>query len=380
MKPLRRLLAGLAAASLAFYSFDVALAAPAAGRIQPIKTVAKLRSPKAEHAVRLANARVVLADYPLIRHDFGDALEAHFGRPLHEIAEHEIDQWLLDGTAYVSAGQAAQTDVNTHIPTRHESVTAYRPTDYGRAMVFRPAPGVLIDVKGSGAKAPQQTDHANGLATLGEVIREFAYEHLVHKLFMHSGSGRRTVGHYAVIDAGFDVRFGDGRQDRAGLILRQAHARAPGDKSSLGFDATTKVEKVLRRYGITSAGAYQEQPFDSLNIQGTKDGALLDFGGFLAMPWFSKPAYHFDNAPDVTSRGKPLLAPHGDFVQPDEPHRVPFDTWGFGTSHRADPIADNPWIWSHDLARSLRDGTASRKDAEQHMHNLLDPVDRALRN
>lgn len=247
-------------------------------------------------------------------------------------------------------------------------------------MVFEVAPGVLIDVKGSGAKSPKQTDHANGLASLGEVIREFSYEQLVHKLFQHSQSGQRSVGHYAVIDAGFDVKFGDGRQDRAGLILRQAHTRAPGDKSSLGIKAAVKIEKVLRRYGITSAGAYQEEPYDALNIQGTKDGALLDFGGFLAMPWFSKPAYHFDHTPEVEPRRKPLLTPHGDFVQPDEPRRVPWKVWGFSQSGKADPIADNPWIWSHDLARGLRDGTAQRKDAEQHLHNLLDPVDAQLRN
>jgi hypothetical protein len=350
------------------------------GRILPLSQVSGLQKPRTEKAVRLANARVVLADYPLIRHDFQQPLEARFAKPLSAISEREIDEWLLDSTAYVSAAQAKQSLVNTPIPTTERSVTAFRPMDYGRAMVFQPEPGVLIDVKGSGAKRPRQTDHANGLATLGEVIREFAYEQLVHKLFVHAQSGERTVGHYAVIDAGFDVKFGDGRQDRAGLILRQAHTRAKGDKSALSIPKAMKIERVLRRYGITSAGAYQEEPYDALNIQGTRDGALLDFGGFLAMPWFEKPAYHFDHTPDVEPHRKPIFAPKQEFPQPDEAHRVPFNTWGFSMTRKADPIADNPWIWSHDLARDLANGKAQRQHAEQHLRNLLDPVEQALKN
>jgi hypothetical protein len=350
----------------------------APGRITPITSTSKLKRPKKEKVVRLANARVVLADYPLIRHDFAEALEGFHGKALHDISNDEIDGWLLEHTAYVSAAQAKQTAVNTHIPTTGMTWEAYRPHDYGRALVFKAAPGVFIDVKGSGAKAPKQTDHANGLASLGEVIREYAYEQLVNKLFLHNGSGRRTVGHYAVIDAGFDIKFGDGRQDRAGLILRQAHERAVGDKSSLGIASALKIETVLRTYGITSAGAYQNEPYDALNIQGTKDGALLDFGGFLAVPWFSKPAFHFDHTPDIEPRRQPLMKPGGFFVQPDEAHRVPFTLWGFNKTGKADPIADNPWIWSHELAAGLKDGTATRNDAEQHMRNLMGPVEEQL--
>ncbi len=353
------------------------VAAP--GRIRPLTQVRGLQKPRQEKAVKLANAKVVLADYPLIRHDFAAPLEARYGKEIARISEPEIDAWLLDSAGYISAAQAKQAQVNTAIPVHaHEVVTALRPADYGRALVFNPSPGVLIDVKGSGARSPKQTDHANGLATLGEVIREFAYEQLVHKIFRHSQSDRRTVGHYAVIDAGFDVKFGDGGQDRAGLILRQAHVRATGDKSALGIPTALKIETVLRRYGITSAGAYQHEPYDALNIQGTKDGALLDFGGFLAMPWFEKPAYHFDHTPDVEPRVKPMLKPGGRFVQPDEAHRVPFDVWGF--HGKADPINDRPWIWSHELARNLRDGVARRADVEQHYRNLMQPFELKLRN
>jgi hypothetical protein len=387
---MRLRISALAALPLLLASLAPALAAPtvvdnaprvaAAGRIQPLKVLSGLRNPRGETAVRLKDARVVLADYPLIKHDFGQALSEHYGKALKDISNDEIDAWLLDSAAYISGAQAKQQEVNSPIPSTTKQVTAYRPSDYGRAMVFRPAPGVLIDVKGSGAKSPKQTDHGNGLATLGEVIREFSYEQLVNKVFIHSKTGARTVGHYAVIDAGFDVKFGDGRTDRAGLILRQAHSRAPGDKSALSIRETDNIERTLRRYGITAAGAYQNEPYDAINLQGAKNGAVLDFGGFLAMPWFEKPAYHFDHTPEVQPKAKPLIVPGTNFPQPDERVRVPFNVWGFTETHVADPIKDNPWIWSHQLAKALRDGTATRKDAEQHLHNLLDPVDAQLHN
>ena len=202
----------------------------------------------------------------------------------------------------------------------------------------------------------------------------------MHRVLEHSGTDIATVGHYAVIDAGFDVSFADGRTDRAGLILRQAHERAPGDSPLFSIAKSLKVERVLLRYGLTAAGAYQTEPYDAINVQGTKTGALLDFGGYLAMPWFEKPAYHFRHAPDTQVRPRALLSPTGSFIQPDERVRVPFDLWGFGLSRRADPVADNPWLWSHELARDLRDGKATRSDAEQHVHNMLDPVDARLAN
>jgi hypothetical protein len=351
----------------------------APGRIEPLTTPGGLASPTEEKAVRLEKARVILADYPLIKHDFGSAIAARYNRPLETISNDEIDGWILDSAAYISEPQTKQTAVNTPIPPSTRSVKAFRPADYGRALVFQPAPGVLIDVKGSGAVDPQQGDHSNGLATLGEVIREYAYEHLIHKVFEHSGAPDRTVGHYAVIDTGFDVKQPDGRVDPAGLILRQAHSRATGDLSALSNKDTKRIEMTLRRYGITSAGAYQNEPFDALNLQGTKDGAVLDFGGFLVMPKFEKPAYHFDRTPEVSPRYKPLLSQQKDFVQPDDAIRVPNELWGYTVSQRADPIADNPTRWSHELATSLRQGRATRKDAEQHMHNLLDPVDARLK-
>jgi hypothetical protein len=215
---------------------------------------------------------------------------------------------------------------------------------------------------------------------LGESIREFLYEKLVHRVLSDARSEVATVGHYAVIDAGFDVRFADGRRERAGLILRQAHERAPGYASQLSKPKTLAIESVLRTYGLTAAGAYREQPFDMINIQGTPRGAILDFGGFLAVPWFDKPGYHFSWAPDTTDHAVPMFEPHGFFIQPNERRRVPFDLWGFTETRLADPVADNPWVWSHRLAADWASGKATRADFDRHLHNFLDPVEARLAN
>jgi hypothetical protein len=353
--------------------------APAPGRVRPLTDRNGLLKPVPEQVVRLEKARVILADYPLIKHDFGEVLAKRFGKPVNAISNDEIDGWLLDSTAYMSIPQVKQTEVNTPIPyNERQTVTALRPQDYGRALVYEPAPGALIDVKGAGAVNPRMKTESSGLATLGESIREYAYEHLVNKVFIHAGLGDRTVGHYAVIDAGFDVKQPNGGTDPAGLILRQAAPRAGGYLSALGNHDTRRIEVTLRRYGITSAGEHRSDSYDALNLQGSADGAVEDFGGFLVRPTFDKPAYHYDRTPKESPSNKPLLSEDKVFVEPHEDIRVPFNVWGYTATGKADPALDNPSAWSHELARSLRDGRAGRQDAEQHMHNLLDPVDARL--
>jgi hypothetical protein len=205
---------------------------------------------------------------------------------------------------------------------------------------------------------------------LGEVIREYAYEKGVNKVFQHSKSGIETVGCYGVIDYGFDIKNADGTTSPAGYVLRQAHERYAGEYSYSLFSEkrSVEIENVLRKYGITSAGAYHSSPVEQINIQGTKSGAVLDFGGFITLDHFEKPARHFYGS-------KILLDPKSPtFIQPDPEVRIPFKIWGHTVSGKIDPKFDNPWIWSHELANHLRDGSATRVDAERHIRNLLDPI------
>jgi hypothetical protein len=329
----------------------------------PLRNPALLQRPEKEAMVRVSSARVVIADYGLIQRDFAET---------RNMSHPEIDAWLLDHAAYVSKPQAAQATVNTTIATNGKEVVAYRPADYGRASVFSAGTG-LIDAKGTGAPFPRQYDHGNGLATLGESIREFVYEKLIHQVTEHAGLDVDTVGCYAIFDLGFDVKHADGSTSPAGMILRQAHERSAGAYSLYDETKARQIEKELRRYGLTSAGAYRHQSVEQLNIQGTKDGhGLIDFGGYLTVEKFEKPARNFyDHAP-LFEPGTP------GFVQPDPERQIPFELWGYTHSGKADPKLDNPWVWSHELATNLRNGTATRENVEQHIHNLLDRVERQL--
>lgn len=402
---------------------------------------------------RLQAAKIVYVDYELVRRDFPEV--AQLDNP-------QIDQWLLDNTAFMARSQIEQDTVNTHIPVSPESRIAYRPEDYGRALVFAAESptemnsvqpiikefladlsqvvdsGVLIrwdekkshlyaqldkikmqdqnfynkatlvlnklsevssnmlsseqersfsvgfselekmsrtfigliDAKGVGAINPRPADHGDGLMTLGEAIREFTYEKMVNRLFIHEGSGLKTVGTYAVIDAGFAVKHPNQSTSQAGIILRQAHARAPGRSSTLSEEQTLRVEKVLRQYGLTSAGAYrQKYDYDLLNVQGTTNGAVIDFGGFLSIDDFKKrDAIHFFGRDVLYSDSDPQR------VVVDETIRLPLAQWGSSLSGVDDPKMDNLWIWSHELAQALASGRASRDDAYQHLRNMWGPA------
>lgn len=326
----------------------------------PLRTPSLLRQPQPELMLRVNSARVVIADYHLIQRDFAET---------RNMNHKEIDDWLLDHAAYVSKPQAAQNTVNTTITTGKE-ITAFRPADYGRAAVF-PAGSGLIDAKGTGSQHPLQYDHGNGLATLGESIREFAYEKLVHRITEHAGLDVDTVGCYAIFDLGFDVIHADGSTSPAGMILRQAHERAEGAFSLYDEPMAKRIETEFRRYGLTSAGAYRTNPVEQLNIQGTKDHhGLIDFGGYLTVEKFEKPARNFYDQAHLFVPGTP------DFIQPDPKLQIPFELWGYKKA--ADPKLDNPWVWSHELADDLRKGKATRENVEQHIHNLLDKVEERL--
>ena len=71
-----------------------------------------------EKVAKLSNARIVLADYDLIRRDFPH---------IRDLTNQQIDEWILNEVAYVSLPQSAQTSVNTKIPISLETRFAARP-------------------------------------------------------------------------------------------------------------------------------------------------------------------------------------------------------------------------------------------------------------
>ena len=318
--------------------------------INPKRTIEEVHpQSESEQVAKLANPRIVVADYDLIRRDF-PAMAAK--------TNDEIDRWILDQVGYVSIPQAEQTVVNTRIQTTGQTRTGYRPPKYGRAMVFdmaHPDSGDhlgIIDVKGTGALNPGQRDHGNGVATLGESMREFIYENMMRRVLKDSDLENKTVGSYAVIDPGFDVVHADGSTSPAGYYLRQGHDRIPIEQHPgawLPESDRMAIQKVFHTYGIDP----------NRNIQGTYDHHLFDFG-------------HYIVRDDL------------DTIDPQK--AIPFTQWGYDKNIRADSgdrwfysKKDHPWNWSHEFADNWRKGHANRDGAWMHFLNMVAPVEQKLR-
>lgn len=217
----------------------------------------------------VAGARVILANYDLLLHDFAAPLAALLGRhvphacDLRAAEAQAIDAWLVAHTAFVSAPQAAQAYANTPIPLTGDTRTAWRPPRYGRAAVMDAPGGVLFDVKGCGVPPDEvpELPNSNGLLTLSEALYEFALERLVYAALVHGGSAVRPVPAYAIVDLGFDALaladHPDGRA-RATLLLRRAQTRPrcqwgkedPGPRMA---GLLLEIELSLRRYGISAS-------------------------------------------------------------------------------------------------------------------------------
>lgn len=316
--------------------------------LDPVREVNGVHSgSQAEEVVRLQNAKVVMADYELIRKDFPHV--AH-------MAEHEIDEWLLNQTAYVSRAQANQTATNTQIQITDGTRQAHRPPSYNRALLFEMEnpgnPGEkigLMDAKGVGSLRPAQRDHGNGVATLGETIREFIWEKLVREVFHDANIENKTVGSYAVIDGGFDVLHTDGSTSPAGIYLRQGHKRINYDSGWLGSTDRMNLQNILHKYGIDPNN----------NIQGTTTGDVFDFGHFIVR----------DDSPGI-----------------DQSKAIPFDVWGYDKNIPNQPgdrwfysKKDNGWNYSHEVAEAFRDGRADRHATWMHIQNMMNPVREKLR-
>jgi hypothetical protein len=359
-------------------------------------TAVDLSSPLvSETAVHLHDARVVLANYELLKKDFP---------VLASKSDTEIDKWLLDKAAFIAQTQLAQGEtagVNSRISVDDDrTIRALRPYRYGRALVLpitNDASEVIgyIDVKGAGSRAPRAEGHGNGLATLGECIREYIYENLVNRILVHANREKLTVegytppaaptvGSYAVIYTGFYVTsHGAGP---AGLYLRQAHTRwndivrdtqgnavipsaPPQAQSASGaghLDVVLKarIAKILAIYDVwadetTSKG---DQRFKAADVQGTQDGRLFDFGAFLVGRNPTDDDESWKSA--VTNREKAAA--------------IPQTNWGPIDRDR-DPGKDKPWMWSHDLAgavaKAVRDNSGDYRDwAKTHFRQMVTDV------
>jgi hypothetical protein len=294
-----------------------------------------------ETVLRVVGARVVYANYNLLKHDFPQ-LQAHVlenefpglktlkGNEKKKAHCNKIDEWLIRNTAFVSQNQAKQSVVNTPIAIGNEMVNAYRPPGYGRALVFsieetdkgllfgdhRKTPAFenrLIDVKGTGVAPdvqPVNESHSNGVYQLGYAFIELIIRELLQRIFRHSKTAIQTLPVYGIIDLGFNEKNELIRNSPAALLLRRAHRRPKDSGGLYPYDSTgqhvqLEIEQLLRKYGITSVNSvttikvwkengqlqihYGDQPIDFFNkeqkaeierVSHFKDGmGILSFDG-----------------------------------------------------------------------------------------------------
>ncbi len=277
----------------------------------PLRSSSGLDRPRLEQVIRVSTAQIALMDRALIETDFPQ---------LKGKTDHELKEFLLNQAGFISLPQASQTETNSAVSVDAATLrNALRPEYYGRSLVYQ-IPNGMFDVKGAGSIDPQPHNaekfHRNGLFSLGEAIREYVLDREINKVLEHSGSATRTVGSYAVISWGFDLKD-RGITLPAGAIIRQSHTRYPkastyrpelGSRNHfLPKEDSELIERILRAYGYSTEHESDETPRWLIDVQGTKDKNLVDFGTYHSRDHFFQtsfwyPERKFDAATPIFTR------------------------------------------------------------------------------
>jgi hypothetical protein len=382
---------------------------------------------QSETALRVDGARVVFADYALLRRDFPQLRGASPAR---------IDRWILHNAAVISKSQAAQEEVNTPIPTL-APVLAYRPPLYGRALVTTvdDGPG-LLDVKGAGIaprRKPLSQAHSNGLLALGEALANVAFRELIELVFRSAGTKLETVPEYAVLDLGFDFRDLVGPRTPAGMQVRRAHRRPVGGvelplSRSPEQQVKLEIELLLRSYGLTSTSPatsfeiddssgrvvirYAGKPIpphpddqierflrlarydggkkilEGVNVQLTREsgirpsrGTAVDFGHYSVRERFEHTLVSLVRDREMRWGGA-IRPEEKQFIQPDPMLAVSVAKWG--TPEKPDPrfavpghpelIWPTPFVIGFELAHGFRAGTISGATVRRRLDAMIRAV------
>lgn len=405
-----------------------------------LRGIADLDEPRVqrEEVLRVTGARVVLYDEALLVHDFPElgARRLVLATPglaqASEAAQRDAVRdihhaWLIRHAALISKVQAEATTVSTPIATG-ETVTAYRPPRYGRALVGSvaktgagdgdpPARG-LLDLKGAGVepgKKPHLGPYGSGLCPLYRVLSDTFYQWLLDEIFARAAPSLWTTPVYGVLDLGFDLLLSPPAP--AGLQIRRAHRR-PRSAIELPKSGSAEevikleVELLLRHYGLTSctrgtsvevrrekgqvrayhAGVHiplarpdQERiaaltgvgrepiRFDGVNVQLAREvtlhprsAQLLDFGQYSVREAFEQPIASLVR--DRQSMLGHVVWPDGPhFVQPDRRVKLPSALYSStATSH-----------WAADLARRFRAGELSGAGVRARLDERVSAATRA---
>ncbi len=249
-----------------------------------------------ELMVQVTGAKVLFANYAVIQSDFPEIWNQHTS--LSDDPEAEIDEWLVNSTAFISSSQVNSTGINSMIHTGSITSSAWRPPRYGRAAILgQPVSNqnenhFLFDVKGTGVPSGEKPTlpNSNGLLTISEAIHEVMMEHLVFACMRHANINIRPLPTYAVIDLGFNALNRIGRSsERAVLLLRRTTTRPryQWERYYQGREIATalmNVELNLRRYGLSAShcGAVRfHVKNENGDIRAKRDGNTIHLQGFV---------------------------------------------------------------------------------------------------
>jgi len=216
-----------------------------------------------EKFVRLRKAKVMCADYNLLRRDFKDALVS--------LSDAEIDRWLLENVAFISQGQVARiSEGGDHhallgIGSEGNAIQdllddsqckmGLRMRAGGRAATLFAGDHYsfsdegflvanLVDVKGCGTHANVACKKVSHTGFLGktDALRDLAVQRLIQRICELEGEQDAwgTVRFYGIIDSGLKYRsdIADPATgvmgDSCVLALRQAQSRLAADFPGVG--------------------------------------------------------------------------------------------------------------------------------------------------
>eukprot|EP01127_Copromyxa_protea_P005652 TRINITY_DN1551_c0_g1_i3.p1 TRINITY_DN1551_c0_g1~~TRINITY_DN1551_c0_g1_i3.p1 ORF type:complete len:558 (+),score=100.24 TRINITY_DN1551_c0_g1_i3:29-1702(+) len=217
---------------------------------------------------KLKQAKVLVADYELIRNDFPDL---------------KINLWLLEHTSYISEGQIKRISPGgdlqdcidlseglDHYIDFNQNNIALRMKGGGRAATFFTGPysfsrgwfqAPMIEVKGGGTSIlqPKFERKACGFLSLVDSLKEFAYQKLIQSIAdkqrIDSDEKWGTVGYYAILDTG--LKFKDDKQnpatgykgDRCSLCVRQRQSRVVSSPDEVVYYSVVRHHQQATKRG-----------------------------------------------------------------------------------------------------------------------------------
>ena len=232
---------------------------------EPVRTIAALEEPGIvpEQVAVVSGTSCLWSDVGAIQRDF----------PAIAGGASACEQFVECNASILAANQIVGSDVNEAVNVSGVERTAYRPPQYGRALIIEAreltdgdvndsaAVVGLLDVKGVGVGPdvrPCLAEHSNGLLLLNQAIEELLYQKIVEEIFRRENLDVAGLPVYALVDLGFRGRTPQSSMLSCAALVRRAHRRRPGGTELPATGSAQQriqllVELVLRRYGLTTA-------------------------------------------------------------------------------------------------------------------------------